>query len=418
MELFWHLLPSELPRLDLRGVADILIVAGLIYWLLLIIKDTTAVMLVRGLAILVLGGALVSNLFQLPVLGWLIRNSIPALLVAIPILFQPELRRALEHLGHLRGMLPSHVAISNQGQQIEVLADATRVLSQRRWGALLVLERETSLGEYAAKGVAARCSLLGRPHRADLSSQHPPARRRSNRARRARHGSRLPVAPGRERWSRSPARDTPSRRARHHRANRRHCGRRLRGDPSDQLSPSVAAWSVISTRNSSALSSIFYRPTGDDGLSRLLRPTAWRERLTVGGSRPRPPTQAGGRQATRGTLAARVGDWLGRGSSRRRLMTGSAALRSRPSLPGSGAGRGALVGHHHRAESGAQRAFPLVDSGSRWSTRRRPGRDRRSTAGPGPGSRAERHLVAASSHQLPRHRRRCQSWRPVRMSSR
>ena len=54
MELIPHLLPPELPRLDLRGVADILIVAGLIYWLLLIIKDTTAVMLVRGLAILVL----------------------------------------------------------------------------------------------------------------------------------------------------------------------------------------------------------------------------------------------------------------------------------------------------------------------------------------------------------------------------
>ena len=74
---------------------------------------------------LVLGGALVSNLFQLPVLGWLIRNSIPALLVAIPILFQPELRRALEHLGHLRGMLPSHVVIGNQGHQIEVLTGAT-----------------------------------------------------------------------------------------------------------------------------------------------------------------------------------------------------------------------------------------------------------------------------------------------------
>src|ERR1044071_603007 len=124
MDLFPHLVPPELPRLDLRGVADISIVAFLIYGLLLIIKDTTAVMLVRGLAILVLGGAVVSNVFQLPVLGWLIRNSIPALLVAIPILSQPERRRALEQLGHLSGILPSHAAIGNQAHQIEVLANA------------------------------------------------------------------------------------------------------------------------------------------------------------------------------------------------------------------------------------------------------------------------------------------------------
>src|SRR5215212_4839985 len=132
MEPFSHLLPSELPRLDLRGVADILIVAGLIYWLLLIIKDTTAVMLVRGLAILILGGALVSNLFNLPVLGWLVRTSIPALLVAIPILFQPELRRALEQVGRV-GRLPHSVNATPQSHVIEVIAVAARRLAERRW---------------------------------------------------------------------------------------------------------------------------------------------------------------------------------------------------------------------------------------------------------------------------------------------
>jgi diadenylate cyclase len=136
-----------------RGLADILIVAAVIYGLLVMIKDTTAVMLVRGLAILILGGALVSNIFSLPILGWLVRNSIPALLVAIPILFQPELRRALEQIGRAGGLLPHAVAAGNRSRLIDVIAVAARRLAERRWGALIVLEHETALGEYAATGV-------------------------------------------------------------------------------------------------------------------------------------------------------------------------------------------------------------------------------------------------------------------------
>jgi diadenylate cyclase len=116
----------------------------------MLIKDTTAVMLVRGLAILLLGGALVSNAFNLPVLGWLIKSSIPALLVAVPILFQPELRRVLEQLGRF---LPTHLPTETPLQVVEVVAVASRRLAERRWGALIVIERATLLGEYAAKGV-------------------------------------------------------------------------------------------------------------------------------------------------------------------------------------------------------------------------------------------------------------------------
>src|SRR5215208_2573769 len=154
MEAILRLLPAEIPRLDVRGLADILIVAALIYGLLILIKDTTAVMLVRGLAILILGGAVISNVFNLPVLGWLVRSSFPGLLVVIPILFQPELRRALEQIG--RGMNLLHTTGAVPGPQsslIEVIAVGARRLSERRWGALVVLERETALGEYAATGV-------------------------------------------------------------------------------------------------------------------------------------------------------------------------------------------------------------------------------------------------------------------------
>lgn len=153
MDALLRELPAELPRLDLRALADILIVAALIYGLLMMIKDTTAVILVRGLAILVVGGAVVSNIFSLPVLGWLVKSSIPALLVAVPILFQPELRRALQQVGLAGGLIPHGERQGSQARLVDVIAVGARRLADRRWGALLVLERETGLGEFAATGV-------------------------------------------------------------------------------------------------------------------------------------------------------------------------------------------------------------------------------------------------------------------------
>jgi uncharacterized protein (TIGR00159 family) len=146
-------LPATLPRLDLRALADILVVGALIYGLLMMIKDTTAVILVRGLAILVVGGALVSNLFNLPVLGWLVRSSIPALLVTVPILFQPELRRALQQIGLVGGLIPHGERSGGHARLVDSIAVGAKRLADRRWGALIVLERDTALGEFAATGV-------------------------------------------------------------------------------------------------------------------------------------------------------------------------------------------------------------------------------------------------------------------------
>src|SRR6476661_5323592 len=86
-------------RITWSTVLDILAVALIFYWLLAVVQGTRAVQLVRGIIILWLASALVSPLFPLSTLTWLIRNSGLALLVAIPIIFQPELRRALEQLG-------------------------------------------------------------------------------------------------------------------------------------------------------------------------------------------------------------------------------------------------------------------------------------------------------------------------------
>jgi diadenylate cyclase len=144
---------TAVAQLDWRSVVDILFVAILIYWLLTLIQGTTAVMLVRGIVTLILVGTILGYFMHLTVLNWLLRNSIPALIVAVPILFQPELRRALEQVGRAGGLLPHGQVTTNSGHVVEVVAVAARRLSERRWGALIVLERETGLGEFADTGV-------------------------------------------------------------------------------------------------------------------------------------------------------------------------------------------------------------------------------------------------------------------------
>ena len=71
-----------------REIIDILIVAVVTYWLLSLIEGTTAIALLRGMAVVFLVGFVITNLFGLTLLNWLFRNAIPALLVAVPILFQ------------------------------------------------------------------------------------------------------------------------------------------------------------------------------------------------------------------------------------------------------------------------------------------------------------------------------------------
>jgi diadenylate cyclase len=96
-------IPSILLRLGWVSVIDILLVSIIFYGLLTIIPGTQAVQLMRGLMIIVIITVVVTSVFQLTAFSWLIRNSLPALLVAIPVVFQPELRRLLERLGRSTG---------------------------------------------------------------------------------------------------------------------------------------------------------------------------------------------------------------------------------------------------------------------------------------------------------------------------
>lgn len=140
-------------RFDWIALLDVSLVALVFYWLLFLLRGTQTVQLLRGIIILVLLIGLLSAVRELRAFGWLVRSAVPALLVSIPVIFQPELRRALERLGRTGGLLTSPAREQKMGQVIEGVAAASQTLSERRHGALIVLEQETGLGEYIDTGI-------------------------------------------------------------------------------------------------------------------------------------------------------------------------------------------------------------------------------------------------------------------------
>lgn len=140
-----------LSRLDPSDILDILLVTLAFYVLLRLIHGTQAVQLVRGILLFMLVAIVIANVFQLTAFTWLIRGATSALLVAIPVIFQPEIRRALEKLGRT-GVILTRPGEEEASQIIEAVCDAAEYLSQHRLGALIVLERETGLQEFIDAG--------------------------------------------------------------------------------------------------------------------------------------------------------------------------------------------------------------------------------------------------------------------------
>jgi diadenylate cyclase len=142
-----------LSHFQLTDLVDILLVTLIIWGLLYLVKGTRAVSLMRGVILLVIAVVLASNFLSLTAFNWLIRNSLPALLVAVPVIFQPELRRALERLGRGGGLISLPSSETGAIKVSRHIARASQLLAQRKHGALIVLERETGLQEYVDTGV-------------------------------------------------------------------------------------------------------------------------------------------------------------------------------------------------------------------------------------------------------------------------
>jgi diadenylate cyclase len=134
-------------------IIDILLVTLVIYGVFVLIRGTRAVQLLRGFILLVLGFWLVARYIELPAFASLVGNAtFPFLLLSIPVIFQPEIRRALEQVGRSGSVL--RVFRRNETEPIIVaVKDACLRLSQRRHGALIVFERETGLQEYVDTGI-------------------------------------------------------------------------------------------------------------------------------------------------------------------------------------------------------------------------------------------------------------------------
>jgi diadenylate cyclase len=149
-------LPWIFTRITVRSLVDIFAVALIIFWLLWFAQRTRAAQLIRGLIILIVGVLLASNIFDLTALNWLFSRAWPAMIVAIPVIFQPELRRALEQLGHTGSWIPkpfSQQVDTDVDRTIDEISRAAAHLSRIGYGALLVIERETGLQDYADRGV-------------------------------------------------------------------------------------------------------------------------------------------------------------------------------------------------------------------------------------------------------------------------
>lgn len=133
-------------------ILDILIVAILFYWVYIFLKETRAMRILYGLIFLLILMAL-GKLLNLILLNWLLKSLMTMLIVAIPVVFQPELRNALEKLG--RSKLLGELSLGGEGfgGVIDEIVLAVTNLSTRKIGALIIIKKQTGLREYIDNGV-------------------------------------------------------------------------------------------------------------------------------------------------------------------------------------------------------------------------------------------------------------------------
>ena len=139
--------------IGILDIIDIVVVAYFLYRLYLMLKNTRAATLVKGLLVLV-AFMIVCRTLNLHVISWLLEKSMTVIMVALPVVFQPELRRALEQIG--RGKLfrkGSELDEQELEAMLEDVAAATKVMSKAKVGALMVFERATGLVERIETGV-------------------------------------------------------------------------------------------------------------------------------------------------------------------------------------------------------------------------------------------------------------------------
>lgn len=145
-----------LQRITWLSVLDIVLVALVFFVIFVMVSDTQAMVLLRGMILVIILLTVFTGILELSAFSWLVQTTLPALLLSIPVIFAPEIRRGLERLGRA-GSNPGSITRNPSAQQalqntIKAVVVASARLSARQHGALIILERRDNLREYTQTG--------------------------------------------------------------------------------------------------------------------------------------------------------------------------------------------------------------------------------------------------------------------------
>jgi len=148
-----ELVNNLLTGIGVSDVIDILIVAFVVYKVLGFIRESRAGQLVKGLLVL-LAAFFISDLFQLYTLNWILKGTMTVGIIALIVVFQPELRRGLEYMGRSKLIRPVFGRVNKDKAKIIAVEVARSIenMSTSRTGALIVVERQTSLTDIGENG--------------------------------------------------------------------------------------------------------------------------------------------------------------------------------------------------------------------------------------------------------------------------
>ncbi len=151
-------LPDEisffLQRVSPLAILDLLLISAVFFFVISLLRGTRAVVLLRGMVLLIIIMALLTGLLPLPGFQSLLSATLPALLFVIPVVFAPEIRRAFERVGRAGSFFSLYSEPAESERTVNLIVSASQRLSEIRHGALITIEREDRLDEYIETGVA------------------------------------------------------------------------------------------------------------------------------------------------------------------------------------------------------------------------------------------------------------------------
>ena len=144
---------------NFRSLIDIAIVSFIIYRILVLLVGTRAVQLLKGLLFLILL-QFVSSLLHFRLLTWFLRTSLLAIGIAIPMVFQPELRKMLEEIGRGQFYSTSRKMSSDEAEvRVSQITGALNYLKAHKIGALLVFQQDVGLGDYTQTAIQLQAKI-------------------------------------------------------------------------------------------------------------------------------------------------------------------------------------------------------------------------------------------------------------------